>query len=104
MFYVLAMLFAVSQASVVELSPQEKLLERFFGKGRRMGEVIPKINQADNKPITLHVGLIISHIYDIVSSLCFYKDNVIFSIVIYTTRIISPWHNHQVLKTTPFVQ
>ncbi|XP_065067925.1 neuronal acetylcholine receptor subunit beta-3-like [Rhopilema esculentum] len=66
--FILSMLFAISQASVVELSPQEKLLEKFFGKSRRMGEVIPKINQTDNKPITLHTGIIISHIYDIKSN------------------------------------
>ena len=50
-----------------ETPSQEKLLNKFFGQGRRMAEIIPKRRLNDSRPLEVFLESVIIHVHDVVS-------------------------------------
>ena len=51
-----------------EIPSQEKLLNKFFGKDRRMAEIIPKWRLNDSVPLEVFLESVVVHVHDVVST------------------------------------
>ncbi len=66
-FFIAALLPCLSIGLSPDASPQEILVDKFFGKNRLMSDVLPKKNMSDSKPLKVNFTFIIPNVFEIVS-------------------------------------